>query len=277
MTIRRMIVTITGWVPQSIKMAVRGNSASPRRFANVIHAVLSRVPGEKFPVLTCAGPLEGFRIKVNWEKHRSFAYGTWEPEVVQAISQSVSPGMTVLDIGAHGGFYTLLLSKLVGPKGRVIAFEPLPANFRLLEENIGLNGVENVVLRREALGEHSGEFDLEVPGDESSLLAGELRDGDERGTTRVPAISLNDFVSRSGLRVDFIKMDVEGAEGPILRGARQTIDAFHPCMMVELHDADRQKELHPAAVQLRESGYQIEWLDEVSYTSHTLARWKAKT
>jgi hypothetical protein len=88
MPIQGMLVTMTGWVPQRVKIAVRGKSASPRGFANMIHAVLSRVTGEKFPALTCAGPLEGFRIKVNWEKHRSFAYGTREPEVVRAISQS---------------------------------------------------------------------------------------------------------------------------------------------------------------------------------------------
>ncbi|MGC2280676.1 MAG: hypothetical protein WA603_11710, partial [Candidatus Acidiferrales bacterium] len=75
-------------------------------------------------------------MRVDWQIHRSFAYGTWEPEVVQAVQQEVTAGMNVLDLGAQSGFYTLLLSRLVGPEGRVFAFEPLPANFRLLDENV---------------------------------------------------------------------------------------------------------------------------------------------
>ena len=72
-------------------------------------------------------------------------------------------GMTALDIGAQSGFYTLLLSKLVGSKGKVIAFEPLPANYRLLDENVGLNGVENVIVEHQAVADHTGEMIFSSP------------------------------------------------------------------------------------------------------------------
>jgi tRNA A58 N-methylase Trm61 len=71
-------------------------------------------------------------MRVDWQIHRSFVYGSWEPEVVGMIKQQVTAGMRVLDLGAQSGFYSLLFSKLVGPQGSVIAFEPLPANYRLL-------------------------------------------------------------------------------------------------------------------------------------------------
>ena len=67
-------------------------------------------------------------MRVDWQIHRAFIYDSWEPEVTQVLDRIVAPGMTVADIGAQSGFYTLLLSKRVGAKGQVIAFEPLPAN-----------------------------------------------------------------------------------------------------------------------------------------------------
>jgi len=64
-------------------------------------------------------------MRVDWMSQRSFIYGSWEPEVQQAFGGLVREGRRALDIGAHIGYYTLLLSKLVGNSGKVIAFEPL--------------------------------------------------------------------------------------------------------------------------------------------------------
>jgi FkbM family methyltransferase len=277
MTVQRMIARMAEWVPQSVKIALRGKSASPNRLANAIHSVLNHAPGEKYPVLTCGGVLEGYRMRVDWTKHRSFAYGTWEPEVVEVILSQVKPGMTVLDIGAHSGFYALLLSKLVGPTGKVIAFEPLPSNHRMLEENIGFNGVQNIEIRKEAVGERSGEIAFEVPDPNDSLVAGPVLASDPQGLISVRAVSLDDFLFERGLQVDFIKMDVEGAEGAILRGAQRTLGTFHPLMMVELHNMDKQTSRHPDAVFVEELGYQLRWLGEEGYTTHIYAQWPAKT
>jgi FkbM family methyltransferase len=188
----------------------------------------------------------------------------------------VKSGMTVLDIGAHGGFYALLLSKLVGPTGQVIAFEPLPANYRVLEENMALNRVTNVQVRREAVGKRSGEMDFEVPDPEDSLVAGQVSAADPRGSMRVRVVSLDDFLLERGVHVDFIKMDVEGAEGDILQGARRTLETFHPRMMVELHDMDKQTSRHPVVVMMEDLGYQIQWLSEAGYTVHTFAEWPTR-
>lgn len=277
MSVQRIITTVAEWVPQSVKIAMRGKRSSPSRFANAIHSILNRAPGERYPVLNCSGVLEGYRMRVDWTKKRSFAYGTWEPEVVKVIQQHVSPGMTVLDVGAHSGFYTLLLSKLVGPQGHVIAFEPLPVNFRILEENIALNGLKNVTARREAVGERSGELKFEVPGQEDSLVAGPFRDDDARGVIDVPVVSLDDFLFERGLKVDLIKMDVEGAEDDVMRGAQRMLETFHPGMAVELHNVDKQTGRHPVVVYLEEMGYQIQWLSEVKYTAHTFGEWRAQT
>jgi hypothetical protein len=70
------------------------------------------------------GALKGYRMSIDWNRFRSFVYGTWEPEVLGAVTATVKPCMTVIDIGAHIGYYTLLFVKFVGPNGRVVAFEP---------------------------------------------------------------------------------------------------------------------------------------------------------
>jgi FkbM family methyltransferase len=276
LTVQRIITTIAEWVPQRMKLALRGQPASPNRVANAIHSILNRAPGERYPILECGGVLEGYRMRVDWTKHRTFAYGTWEPEVVEIISKHVKPGMRVLDIGAHGGFYALLLSKLVGPTGQVIAFEPLPANYRVLEENLALNGVKNVQIQREAVGKCSGEMEFSVPDPENSLVAGQVFPADPRGSMSVQVVSLDDFLLERGVDVDFIKMDVEGAEGDIMRGARRTLETFHPRMMVELHDMDKQTSRHPVAVMMEDLGYRIQWLSEAGYTVHTFAEWPTR-
>jgi FkbM family methyltransferase len=273
MTVEKIISRVAEFIPLRIKVALRGDRAAPSRLANTIHSFLNRLATERYPILPCGGVLKGFRMRVDWQLHRSFAYGSWEPEVVRSIQDHVHLGMRVLDIGAQSGVYSLLLSRLVGPEGMVFAFEPLPANFRVLEENLRLNSIQNVIMRREAVSDFSGNISFEFPRDEVSLIAGPLLESDNLGVFQVPAISLDDFVRQTGQPIQFIKMDVEGAETAVLRGAVQTLKAFHPLMVVELHDDLPQDGLHPAIPLLTELGYQIEWLNEVAYRSHIFARW----
>ena len=273
MRVEKIISRVAEYIPLRIKVALRGDRAAPSRIANTIHSFLNRLATERYPILPCGGVLKGFRMRVDWQLHRSFAYGSWEPEVVRSIQGHVHSGMRVLDIGAQSGFYSLLLSRLVGPDGMVFAFEPLPANFRVLEENLSLNSIQNVMIRREAVSDFSGNISFEFPREEVSLIAGPLLESDNLGAFQVPAISLDDFVRQTGQPIQFIKMDVEGAETAVLRGAVQTLKAFHPAMVVELHHDHPQDGLHPAITLLEQLGYQIEWLNEVAYRSHIFARW----
>ena len=245
----------------------------PAGLLTSIHSFLNRLAAERYPILPCGGVLKGFRMRVDWQLHRSFAYGSWEPEVVRSIQKHVHPGTRVLDIGAQSGFYSLLLSRLVGPEGMVFAFEPLPANFRILEENLSMNNIQNVMIRREAVSDLSGKIIFEFPREEASLIAGPLLESDNLGTFQVPAISLDDFVRQTGQPIQFIKMDVEGAETAVLQRCSSNSETFHPSMVIELHHDLPQDGLHPAITLLTELGYQIEWLNEVAYRSHIFARW----
>jgi FkbM family methyltransferase len=273
MTVQGIISRVADYIPLRVKVALRGDRGSPNRLASIVHSLLNRLPAERYPVLLCGGALKGYRMRVDWQIHRSFVYGSWEPEVVRSIQSHVKRGMRVLDIGAQSGFYSLLLSRLIGPEGLVFAFEPLPANYRILEENVSLNHISNVVVIREAVSDQSGEISFEFPHEEASLVAGPILEGDNLGRFQVPSISLDDFAHQTGHHVHFIKMDVEGAETAVLRGAVQTLRTFHPPMIVELHYDSSQQGQHPAISFLQELGYQIEWLNEVDYRSHIFAQW----
>jgi FkbM family methyltransferase len=271
MAMQKLITRLAEYVPPGLKTALRGDAGAPSRFANAIHSLLNRLPADRYPVLPCAGRLKGYRMRVDWKIHRAFVYDSWEPEVTREIDERVHPGMTVFDIGAQSGFYTLLLSRRVGSAGRVVAFEPLPANFRMLEENIGLNKIENVMIRKDAVGDRSGEISFHFPVEEASLVAGPLLAGESTEDIFVNCVTLDDFVSIEQIRPDLVKMDVEGAEGSVVEGALRTIRDFHPIFVIELHDVGEQPRRHPVPIRLEALGYAIDWLNERACTTHIVA------
>jgi FkbM family methyltransferase len=141
----------------------------------------------------------------------------YEPQTTQYITNFVEEGKTVIDVGASNGYYTLLLARLVGPRGLVYAFEPLPRAFRVLRKNISINGYENVILENKAASEANGMARFYVSSrsyGRSSLCAQfEPMDIIEVETARLDSYSLKN--------VDLVKIDVEGAEVSVLRGMRQ--------------------------------------------------------
>lgn len=275
---QRIISELAAFFPKRYRRVLLGSPDKPSWFGNVIHSLLNILLVQGFPVLPCGGVLKGYRMKIDWRRHRSFIYGTWEPHVVSAVSGMVSKGDTAIDIGAHIGFYTLLLSKLVGRDGKVIAFEPLPGNFKILEENIRLNQLHSRVraIDRAVLDRSIDGMELMVSIDESSSLISSLwaslffKESGE--TVVVKTVSLDDLMSELDLPVHFIKMDAEGAEELILRGALKTIERYHPAMVIELHHPDSLGEDHPVVPLLYGLDYKIKWLDRFQLTSHILAR-----
>jgi FkbM family methyltransferase len=210
-------------------------------------------------------------MQIDWNQFRSFVYGTWEPDVVSAIVSTVKPGATVIDIGAHIGYYTLLFAKCVGPTGRVISFEPLPVNFALLQKNVQLNGLKQVQTIAQAVFSRNVELTITVP--DKSPNSGDASVLSTQGTEhfRVPAITLDSFSSGLDLRPEFLKMDVEGAEYDVIVGAKETIARSRPKILVELHHFDGNLADHPVPGLLASWGYEIQWIDRSHMTRHILA------
>lgn len=145
--------------------------------------------------------------------------GEFEPVQSKLFTRAIKKGDVIFDIGANIGYYTVLASKLVDLKGKVYAFEPDPDNLKLLEKNILLNKCSNVVVVPMAVSERAGTLtfkkDLSNPG-ESKIS--------EKGNVKVKATTLDKFItSRRIKKIDLIKVDVEGAEINVLKGARTLI------------------------------------------------------
>lgn len=167
-------------------------------------------------------------------------HGGFEPAERAFVSRFLRAGMTVLDIGAHHGLYTLLASKLVGAKGRVFAFEPSPRERKALRWNVALNRCKNVVIEELALGNEEGERNLYVVnGHETGCNS--LRPPAVPGATSPVAVrvcSLDRWLGPRGVKtVDFIKLDVEGGELSVLQGAQRLLEsAPRPVILVEVQD-----------------------------------------
>ena len=195
--------------------------------ARLVRVPFQMVPGDR-PVRVLSGPLRG----AAWIP-RSATHGCWlgiyERRTQRLFSQQLSPGDVVFDVGAHVGFYSLLASRLVGPAGRVVAFEPLPRNLELLERHFSHNATSNVTVVKAAVGERTGEERFAGKGEPSmgSLAAeGEL----------VDLVCIDDLVDRGDVPPPrLIKIDVEGAESRVLQGAAATLAKHRPAILLAAH------------------------------------------
>lgn len=149
--------------------------------------------------------------------------GLWEPFETELVRSLVSSGQVVVDAGAHIGYYTLLLAGLVGPSGRVAAFEPEPQNFRVLQRNVAINGLGNVELYRAALSERVGWVRLYLS--ESNSGDNRIFPSGRRPFRMVRALTLDSWFERTGRPVNFLKLDVQGAELLVLKGAEGLLRA----------------------------------------------------
>jgi FkbM family methyltransferase len=154
--------------------------------------------------------------------------GRYEPEVTDFFRHVLRPGMTVFDIGANWGYFSLLAAALVGNQGRVFAFEPEPRNFALLQRNIRANGYTNIVAVPKAISNRQGTVTLfhdrrNLGGHSISEDCVPLKN--RGGSVEVETTTLDEFVDALGeeKRVDLIKMDVQGAEGLVLERAHETL------------------------------------------------------
>ncbi|MEM4204149.1 MAG: FkbM family methyltransferase [Candidatus Methanomethylicaceae archaeon] len=153
--------------------------------------------------------------------------GSYEYAKRIVFERTIRENSVVFDIGVHVGFYTLLAAVLIGPRGKVFAFEPFPANLVYLKEHLRLNDIDNVVVIEAAVSEKSGiAFFDEGPNSSMGHLSQERR-------LQIRTVSIDELVTEKELPVpDYIKMDIEGAEMLALIGARSILAQFHPIIII---------------------------------------------
>jgi FkbM family methyltransferase len=155
----------------------------------------------------------------------------YEPLETALFKRELKPGQVVLDIGANIGYYTLLAARLVGPKGKVYAFEPDPVNFQLLRKNVEANGYGNVILVNKAVSNKTKATRLYL--NETNKGDHRLYDsGDGRRSIAVEVVALDRFFKQLDKKVHFIKMDIQGAEAAALEGMKGLIRANRALKLV---------------------------------------------
>jgi FkbM family methyltransferase len=193
------------------------------------------------------GPARGMRWIAGACTHGCWL-GTYEQDKQRAIGRFVRPGDIVFDIGAQAGFFSLLLARLVGETGTVIAFEPSPTQCSMLLRHVALNHLENVRVVQAAVSDRPGLACFTV---DRGVTMNALADAQPAGPLTVATVAL-DAVDLPAPAL--MKIDVEGAESRVLAGARDLIRRRRPIVFVALHNDEQKRR---CLGQLRDSGYGI--------------------
>lgn len=207
-----------------------------------------------------------------------FAYKYWsDRDKIRLIKAHVKPGMKVLDIGANIGFYTIILSKLVGKKGAVYAFEPDEDNFKFLKRLT--KNLNNVKLAHVACGEKSGVAYL-YKSQEMNIDHQVYDSGESREKIAVKMVSLDDYLRGEKDGIGFVKIDVQGYECHVFSGMKKTIARSKEMFMISelspycLKKAGASAELYLSEV--KRAGFNVEVLSKVEindYASYAENKW----
>lgn len=198
--------------------------------------------------------------------------GYWEEQVTRFLRQVVQPTWSVVEVGANFGYHTLLLAQAVGPKGSVTAFEANPRLFPLLFRNVELNGYRDrtTVECAAVCDTHGSDVEIgiwEVHACNSSLFASSQRAAalhDGVIVEKTKGIRLDDYFPTT-FRIDLLKLDVEGAEPLILRGARRLLQSNANIRLILEFDPDQVRAVqHPRGFleSLSQLGFQIHRIED---------------
>jgi FkbM family methyltransferase len=209
-------------------------------------------------VTIAGGSLVGASFLIDMQTEKDLWLGTFEPELQRAVEAFIRPGMIAYDVGANIGYVTLMLTKAVGPQGRVLAFEPLPQNLERLKANLELNSVtDRVSVMRAAVGDRTGQtqFSVHESTGMGKVVGSAGRAEQYRETIDVDLIDLDTFVFDKGHPVpDLIKVDIEGGEVLALPGMMRVLTTNRPLLFLELHGAQAAQITWET---LTKAGYQV--------------------
>jgi len=195
--------------------------------------------GREFTVSISGGPAKGLVFPVKMPQDKQMWIGTWELDFANALQQYVKPGWVCYDIGGYKGYYAGVMA-LKGAK-EVYVFEPMPANADKIRKLIELNKSLPIHLRQVAVSDSTGQAVFKLMPEETmgKLETSSFQETDQALTQlTVECVKLDELEASGIPRPDFIKIDVEGAEEFVLKGAQQVLKEKKPFLMIEVHSPE---------------------------------------
>jgi len=191
-----------------------------------------------------SGAAAGVWLRLNPRTGRPYFEGAVEPEVQDALSRHLRPGMTFYDIGANIGFFSLLAARLVEPAGRVVSFEADPEVAARLREHVARNDFTVGTVEQKAVWSESRTvlFARADAGSSPDRGLGHVVGAADGNTIPITAVSLDEY-ARASAPPDFLKCDVEGAEVEVFRGAATLLREKHPIILCEMHSEENSRVL----------------------------------
>ena len=189
------------------------------------------------------GIFKGIRLSIFPEFNLYLLYRNIEPDFQKILKKNISEGDTVFDIGANIGYVSVVLSKLVGDKGKVFSFEAIPHTSTEFLVNINLNNCTNITLIQKALSNENKKVTFRIPdGGTNHSMASMVwhKKEDDTINVEVDSIILDEDKDLKHLSPSFIKIDVEGSEGMVISGMKELISREKPIIYIECSNRGRE-------------------------------------
>ena len=189
---------------------------------------------------------------------------THEKTETKIVKQIVKEGDIVIDVGAHIGYYTLIFAKIVGTKGKVFAFEANKKNFDILEKNVLKNNFKNVICENMIISDKIGKVQMYSL---DSSTANRLFDEGGNDKIEVDSITLDEYFKQQSKKINFIKLDIQGAEPLAIKGMNQIMENNSEIKIIQewWPDGIKKFDIEPTEhiINLEKKGYDIIEIDDI--------------
>lgn len=233
MSNKGFIQQVLDMIPMSVRSKIKNVPGLKQLQAFIMNRFMN---GKEFTAAISGGPAKGLVFPVKLPQDKQMWIGTWELDFAEALQRYVKPGWVCYDIGGYKGYYTGVMA-LKGA-ARVFVFEPMPANVEQIKKLIGLNPSLPIHLKEYAVSDKTGKAVFKLMPEETmgKLEHSSFQKDDEPVTSlTVECITLDELIASGTPEPDFIKIDVEGAEEFVLKGAKDLLHRKKPFLMIEVH------------------------------------------
>lgn len=210
------------WLKYGIKVVEYFKRRKLRKFTHPIFKTV-QYDGQQFSIL--------IDNKNGVVDNEIFLSGCYEPFFLSLIKKNLNKGDVFVDIGANIGQHSLFASGVVGDEGKVIAFEPIPRTYDQFSRSVQKNSMKNVEIHNCGCGE--AESTLEIFFEEGNISGSSFIKSDDKDLKESISIVKADSILMKEKKISFIKIDVEGFELEVLKGLQQTINKYHPIILIE--------------------------------------------